>query len=58
MQAVCRSAAASPARKFAVTMVSLQEDQAKAQKEKKRAEEDRRRAERRAEELEMRLQGL
>ncbi|XP_070829211.1 centrosomal protein of 290 kDa isoform X6 [Chaetodon trifascialis] len=44
--------------KFSVTMVSLQEDRAKAQEERKKAEEERRRAEGRAEELELRLQGL
>uniref|UniRef100_A0A8C4HVH2 Centrosomal protein 290 n=1 Tax=Dicentrarchus labrax TaxID=13489 RepID=A0A8C4HVH2_DICLA len=44
--------------KFSVTMVSLQEDRAKAKEEKKKAEEERRRAEGRAEELELRLRGL
>lgn len=44
--------------KFSVTMVSLQEDRAKAQEEKRKAEEERRRAEGRAEELELRLRGL
>ncbi|XP_044048401.1 centrosomal protein of 290 kDa isoform X5 [Siniperca chuatsi] len=44
--------------KFSVTMVSLQEDRAKAQEEKRKAEEERRRAEGRAEELELRRQGL
>ncbi|XP_042352849.1 centrosomal protein of 290 kDa [Plectropomus leopardus] len=44
--------------KFSMTMVSLQEDRAKAQEEKKKAEEERRRAEGRAEELELRLKGL
>uniref|UniRef100_A0A4W6C5L7 Centrosomal protein 290 n=1 Tax=Lates calcarifer TaxID=8187 RepID=A0A4W6C5L7_LATCA len=44
--------------KFSVTMVSLQEDRAKAQEEKRKAEKERRRAEGRAEELELRLRGL
>ncbi|KAI3371006.1 hypothetical protein L3Q82_023650 [Scortum barcoo] len=44
--------------KFSVTMVSLQEDRAKAQQEKRKAEEERRSAESRAEELELRLRGL
>lgn len=44
--------------KFSVTMVSLQEDRAKAQEEKKKAEEERRRAEGRTEEVELRLRGL
>ncbi|KAM3870148.1 centrosomal protein of 290 kDa [Diretmus argenteus] len=44
--------------KFSLTMVSLQEDRAKAQEEKRKAEEERRRAEGRAEELELRLGGL
>lgn len=44
--------------KFSVTMVSLQEDRAKAQEEKRMAEVERRRAEGRAEELELRLRGL
>ncbi|XP_030587745.1 centrosomal protein of 290 kDa [Archocentrus centrarchus] len=44
--------------KFSLTMLSLQEDRAKAQEEKKKAEEERKRAEGRAEELELRLQGL
>ncbi|XP_070763229.1 centrosomal protein of 290 kDa [Enoplosus armatus] len=44
--------------KFSVTMVSLQEDRAKAQEEKRKAEEERRRAEGRAEELELRLRSL
>lgn len=44
--------------KFSVTLMSLQEDRAKAQTEKKAAEEERRKAEGRAEELELRLQGL
>lgn len=44
--------------KLSVTLVSLQEDRAKAQAERKRAEEERRRAEGRAEELELRLRGL
>ncbi|XP_040893439.1 centrosomal protein of 290 kDa isoform X2 [Toxotes jaculatrix] len=44
--------------KFSVTMVSLQEDRAKAQEEKRKAEMERRRAEGRAEELELKLQGL
>nr|XP_020449102.1 centrosomal protein of 290 kDa isoform X2 [Monopterus albus] len=44
--------------KFSLTMMSLQEDRAKAQVEKRKAEEERRRAEGRAEELALRLQGL
>ncbi|XP_068168662.1 centrosomal protein of 290 kDa isoform X7 [Antennarius striatus] len=44
--------------KFSVTLVSLQEDRAKAQQEKKKVEEERRRAEARTEELELRLKGL
>ncbi|KAM4619168.1 centrosomal protein of 290 kDa [Polymixia lowei] len=44
--------------KFSLTMMSLQEDRAKAQEEKRKAEEERRRAEGRAEELELRLRGL
>uniref|UniRef100_A0A669CK13 Centrosomal protein 290 n=1 Tax=Oreochromis niloticus TaxID=8128 RepID=A0A669CK13_ORENI len=44
--------------KFSLTMLSLQEDRAKAQKEKKRAEQESKRAEGRADELELRLQGL
>uniref|UniRef100_A0A8D2ZEC6 Centrosomal protein 290 n=1 Tax=Scophthalmus maximus TaxID=52904 RepID=A0A8D2ZEC6_SCOMX len=44
--------------KFSVTMVSLQEDRARAREEKRKAEEERRRAEGRAEELELRLRGL
>ncbi|XP_058500486.1 centrosomal protein of 290 kDa isoform X2 [Solea solea] len=44
--------------KFSVTMVSLQEDRAKAQEEKKNAEKERRSAEGKAEELELRLCGL
>lgn len=44
--------------KFSLTMLSLQEDRAKAQEEKKKAEEERKRAEGRAQELELRLQGL
>ncbi|XP_056138359.1 centrosomal protein of 290 kDa [Lampris incognitus] len=44
--------------KFSLTMVSLQEDRAKAQEEKRKAEEERRKVEGRAEELELRLQGL
>ncbi|XP_044213453.1 centrosomal protein of 290 kDa isoform X2 [Thunnus albacares] len=44
--------------KFSVTMMSLQEDRAKAQEDKRKAEEERRKAEGRAEELELRLRGL
>ncbi|KAM3609329.1 uncharacterized protein V6R79_013026 [Siganus canaliculatus] len=44
--------------KFSLTMMSLQEDRAKAHEEKKKAEVERRRAESRAEELELRLRGL
>ncbi|XP_054631818.1 centrosomal protein of 290 kDa isoform X2 [Dunckerocampus dactyliophorus] len=44
--------------KFSLTMVSLQEEKAKAHEEKKKAEEERRRAEGRAEELELKLGGL
>ncbi|XP_028285706.1 centrosomal protein of 290 kDa [Parambassis ranga] len=44
--------------KFSVTMVNLQEDQARAQDEKRKAVEERRRAEGRAEELELRHRGL
>ncbi|XP_063335189.1 centrosomal protein of 290 kDa isoform X9 [Pelmatolapia mariae] len=44
--------------KFSLTMLSLQEDRAKAQEEKKRAEQESKRAEGRAEELELKLQGL
>ncbi|XP_075994465.1 centrosomal protein of 290 kDa isoform X2 [Genypterus blacodes] len=44
--------------KFSVTMMSLQEDRAKAHKEKRRAEEERRKAEGRAAELELKLRGL
>ncbi|KAM7415149.1 hypothetical protein PAMA_019800 [Pampus argenteus] len=44
--------------KFSVTMISLQEDRAKAQEEKRKAEEERRKAEGRAEELQLRLRGL
>nr|XP_014264583.1 centrosomal protein of 290 kDa isoform X2 [Maylandia zebra] len=44
--------------KFSLTMLSLQEDRAKAQEEKKRAEQESKRVEGRAEELELKLQGL
>ncbi|XP_039988956.1 centrosomal protein of 290 kDa isoform X2 [Xiphias gladius] len=44
--------------RFSVTMVSLQEDRAKAQEENRKAEKERKRAEGRAEELELRLRGL
>ncbi|XP_039882442.1 centrosomal protein of 290 kDa isoform X3 [Simochromis diagramma] len=44
--------------KFSLTMLSLQEDRAKAQEEKKRAEQVSKRVEGRAEELELKLQGL
>ncbi|XP_029379643.1 centrosomal protein of 290 kDa isoform X1 [Echeneis naucrates] len=44
--------------KFSVTMMSLQEDRAKAQEERMKAEKERRRAEGRADELELKLQGL
>uniref|UniRef100_A0A7N8YCJ4 Centrosomal protein 290 n=1 Tax=Mastacembelus armatus TaxID=205130 RepID=A0A7N8YCJ4_9TELE len=44
--------------KFSVTMMSLQEDRAKAQQARRKAEEERRKAEGRVEELELRLRGL
>ncbi|XP_029993087.1 centrosomal protein of 290 kDa isoform X12 [Sphaeramia orbicularis] len=44
--------------KFSVTLVSLQEDRAKAQEEMRKAEKERRKADGRAEELEVRLKGL
>lgn len=44
--------------KFSLTMLSLQEDRAKAREEKKRAEQESKRVEGRAEELELKLQGL
>nr|XP_057930609.1 centrosomal protein of 290 kDa-like isoform X3 [Doryrhamphus excisus] len=44
--------------KFSLTMVSLQEEKAKAHEEKKKAEAERRKAEGRAEELELKLGGL
>lgn len=44
--------------KFSLTMLSLQEDRAKAQEEKKRAEQESKRVEGRAEELKLKLQGL
>ncbi|KAM9807665.1 centrosomal protein of 290 kDa [Neosynchiropus ocellatus] len=44
--------------KFSVSMMKLQEDQAKAHEEKRKAEEDRRRADQRACELELRLRSL
>ncbi|KAF7656056.1 hypothetical protein LDENG_00046760 [Lucifuga dentata] len=44
--------------KFSVTMVTLQEDRAKAHEEKRRAEEERREAEGRAVELQLKLRGL
>ncbi|XP_071313277.1 centrosomal protein of 290 kDa isoform X2 [Trachinotus anak] len=44
--------------KFSLTMVSLQEDRAKAQEERMKAEKEKRRAEGRADELDLRLRGL
>ncbi|XP_053742818.1 centrosomal protein of 290 kDa isoform X6 [Synchiropus splendidus] len=44
--------------KFSVSLMKLQEDQAKAHEEKRKAEEDKRRADERACELELRLRSL
>ncbi|KAM8860890.1 centrosomal protein of 290 kDa isoform 2-T2 [Synchiropus picturatus] len=44
--------------KFSVSLMKLQEDQAKAHEEKRKAEEDKRRADERASELELRLRSL